>query len=1320
MTFPLFPRLRSSVPAENLFATLVLVCCSLLGTGAVVSQETAPEAEAPSLSRTTRTLESIFGNEVPSFENSLAWPEMDDNNAVYRQGDRWVIWNNQPEQRGSILTFPFSGSFDISARIDVEKLESGMLEAGIIGIFDQGKKRYSILKTARGNVRVRDDYGAAGENVLGVFGHKMMENFPWVRVRNLNGWITVMISHDGFAWRERVRVSTPSKHGRLGLAVFGEIELGARCGVFEDFRMIATVGGGKVVRFDNDLVPNDKDKDGLPDDYESLLGDAPEAERSKEADFDRDGTTNWDEYLAHTSPADPEWKPFNLPEQPRTSPGMLLEKWFMPSNVHAVGAIPSYRRNFPQGAREALVLTSLKNGGFGAKPTAFRMITEFSPEVGGFYEFQLAGVRNGQVTLRELHADPTKKLATREEIVLSVNGAQRFGSGSLFLKQTRFYRLEVIALHRDEASVPVLNWFPPGAREMTEFSPKEPFIPAIDPDDLDRDGLPDSWEDLAMGHRYEGAYGDPDRDGLTNNQEWFSGSDPTSADSDSDEVPDLFEESTGEEGIVSASIKPTLEVPKNWNFAWIPPDQKPLGSDEFRAKPDRSPIFHSGEPAHYLLAPRNTYRGNRIDWIPYVYKEVEGDFDVMTFVDFPASKSENAIFRSAAGGLMAREAVGGDSRFEIAFCVSNTGELMIRHIPDPATGIKPYYENQYGGDTAWKHQKLWIRLIRRGNRMVCAWSPDREVWIQTSDPLRAVDGPLLIGTYALGGTAPSELAVRFRTPEFFDPDQFAQPVYDKSIRRWNDCDLDDDGIKDWERRAMGLSHLDWEDVTIEVNDVARLEADASTVDSGNWVAAGARGMYCQLGHGTLRFQFDVPQSGIYRALIETAPALNYGGGEDSVHKLEVQLDGNRLDTVGLQPRNDGMSEFPVVLPALGVGKHEIVVRYFSPRAARSLPIRSLSLERFTFSGKEPEVVKKKFNLFGRGTAESAKSKDPAAELLQSRNSLPSGEIASAVSPAFIEGTSKFPDWVTAKVGEEALETRRGIDGGWFANVLLEENGATEVALAAENGLIEEKMSIAWKETNILDGGTVTLRRGDSLKLVAPSAGEAKYQITVGERLLGESRPEPYSFRFDEAGIQEVRAKPLGEADGPGGMLRVEVVDPRFASRPVVLKGRRRTWINPQLDLSQLKLEADASLAIQSQERELPGSKSLALSGARDGIYHVQVRLPSGVIAAQSEVEVVSLYHATETAIDRINLGGQGRIMTLKWAVPRMPDSLRMQVRLIAGTGLFSDGSIVKTLTHTELDSTNRFGISALQPAGETRALCHHVYIFDGETYIGSL
>lgn len=58
------------------------------------------------------------------------------------------------------------------------------------------------------------------------------------------------------------------------------------------------------------------------------------------------------------------------------------------------------------------------------------------------------------------------------------------------------------------------------------------------PGDLDGDGLVDAWELLFFGNLDQKASGDPDNDGLTNEQEFAANSNPTKADSDGDGLSD--------------------------------------------------------------------------------------------------------------------------------------------------------------------------------------------------------------------------------------------------------------------------------------------------------------------------------------------------------------------------------------------------------------------------------------------------------------------------------------------------------------------------------------------------------------------------------------------------------------------------------------------------------------------------------------------------------------------------------------------------------------------------------------------------------------
>jgi len=64
--------------------------------------------------------------------------------------------------------------------------------------------------------------------------------------------------------------------------------------------------------------------------------------------------------------------------------------------------------------------------------------------------------------------------------------------------------------------------------------------------DRDGDGLPDSWErevglDFQDAAGDQGAFGDPDGDGLINIDEYYNNADPQKADTDDDGLPDLWE-----------------------------------------------------------------------------------------------------------------------------------------------------------------------------------------------------------------------------------------------------------------------------------------------------------------------------------------------------------------------------------------------------------------------------------------------------------------------------------------------------------------------------------------------------------------------------------------------------------------------------------------------------------------------------------------------------------------------------------------------------------------------------------------------------------
>ena len=130
--------------------------------------------------------------------------------------------------------------------------------------------------------------------------------------------------------------------------------------------------------------------------------------------------------------------------------------------------------------------------------------------------------------------------------------------------------------------------------------------------------------------------------------------------------------------------------------------------------------------------------------------------------------------------------------------------------------------------------------------------------------------------------------------------------------------------------------------------------------------------------------------------------------------------------------------------------------------------------------------------------------------------------SSLTSPVCLEGLGKFTGMMAISNDSSVV---KGVNDGWYSNVNLDVNGATEFNVSFQNGAKTEGREIQWSVTEIPEVESLTIRAGDSL-LLAPGTEYASGEGTIiinGETFTvneGESLP----FSFDEPGTYTITSK----------------------------------------------------------------------------------------------------------------------------------------------------------------------------------------------------
>ncbi len=273
------------------------------------------------------------------------------------------------------------------------------------------------------------------------------------------------------------------------------------------------------------------------------------------------------------------------------------------------------------------------------------------------------------------------------------------------------------------------------------------------------------------------------------------------------------------------------------------------------------------------------------------------------------------------------------------------------------------------------------------------------------------------------------------------------------------ADTDGDGIND----AAELNAYGSDPLTSD----APSETIASTLDLGAFTSADYNwslidgGLLSDTFRGAITWNFTAPTSGTWIIQADTRLRGTLRANE-TVH-VNASIDGQFIGRYALKYGASHNAILRVISPDLSSGNHTLTLMIDNLLGRRMVQINSITL-------RQPSGI----DTNGDGIPDWIETQLAGADHVNGH------ATTSRTSPFCLEGHARLRSDLLLN-GQSVLA---GADAThWYANLPLDASVTTAYTAAFANGQ-SAAASITWQGTNVLDNETLTLRRGDSLRLTA--------------------------------------------------------------------------------------------------------------------------------------------------------------------------------------------------------------------------------------------
>ena len=324
--------------------------------------------------------------------------------------------------------------------------------------------------------------------------------------------------------------------------------------------------------------------------------------------------------------------------------------------------------------------------------------------------------------------------------------------------------------------------------------------------------------------------------------------------------------------------------------------------------------------------------------------------------------------------------------------------------------------------------------------------------------------------------------------------------------------------------------------------------------------------------------------------------------------------------------------------------------------------------------------------------------------------------SSKVSPVNIEGKSRYMELMRFN---NTSRVYRGTFNQWYSDIPLTYGVGTNLEIKYQGGLKTENLTITWDETNVLDGGEMIIRKGDSLLLNIISGNEDSgidsASVTVEGEVFSVDPDTPKEHQFNTAGTFTI----TGTQAASNGVISNGTIDIKVVEAPETediqqWRFRERTLTWPELDES-LVLDANG-ISFNKNEN---GTYTINRGESLEDINILTRIGENGPIISRTLVKPFWLYELVEGFAFGTQLeSGIYRVPDTVFLSPFAPDDIEVRIEVFVSGVTFEDGSTLKILKKSDFSVLGTYQMVLLKDEDRLGSTCHRIKVYQNGELVG--